>query len=177
MAFDGLSVKSGEVLVCIDEVVALQRSAIDELVAMAARSPKRRARICAHKDDLASIQEMIILINRDSYIGPHRHANKCESFHLITGSADIVVFKDDGTIEKVIPFSHDQAFFYRLDTQRYHTIVVRSENIVFHEVTNGPFVRNATEYASFAPVEGFGDVEAYRKKLDGQIAAWLAERK
>lgn len=177
MALNGLSVQSGEVLVCTDEVVALQHSAIDELSTMAARSPKRRARICAHKSDSAGIQEMIILINRDSYISPHRHTNKCESFHLITGSADIVVFRDDGTIEKVIPFSHDQAFFYRLDTQRYHTIVVRSENIVFHEVTNGPFVRNATEYAPFAPLEGASDVEGYRQMLDRQIAAWLAERK
>ena len=176
MALDGLAIKSSEVLVCTDEIVALRRPAVDELTAMAARSQKRRARICAHKDDSAGIQEMIILINRESYVSPHRHANKCESFHLIEGCADIAVFKDDGAIERVIPFSQDQAFFYRLDTRRYHTIVVRSENIIFHEVTNGPFVRNATEYAPFAPMEGASDVEAYRRKLDGQIAAWLAER-
>lgn len=175
MVPDGLAVKSGEVLVCTDEIVALRRSAVDELVVMAARSPKRRARICAHKDDSAGIQEMIILINRESYVSPHRHANKCESFHLIEGSADIVVFKDNGTIEKVIPFSRDKAFFYRLDTQRYHTIVVRSGNIIFHEVTNGPFARNATEYAPFAPLEGASDVEAYRQKLDGQIRDWLSD--
>ncbi len=176
MTSDGLLVKSGEVLVCSDEIISLTRPALGRLAQMAADSPKRRARICAHKDNAAAIQEMIILIGRDSYICPHRHANKCESFHLVEGSADIVVFRDDGEIEKVIRFSRDHAFYYRLDTFRFHTIVVRSEHIVFHEVTNGPFIPNATEYAKFAPLEGASGVDAYRSKLDRQIQAWLSEK-
>mgnify|MGYP001554099225 CR=1 FL=1 len=173
---EGLLAKSNEVLVCTDEIVSLRRSALDELRAMATRSPKKRARICAHKDDAAGVQEMIIMINRASYVCPHRHDNKCESFHLIEGSADIVVFKENGEIEQVIPFSQDGAFFYRLDTPRFHTVVPRSENIIFHEVTNGPFVRNATQYAPFAPVEGSDGVAAYRKNLDRQILHWLSAK-
>ncbi len=173
MSHDGLQEKSGEVLVCIDEIVALKRSALEKLAQMAAGSPKSRARICAHKDGAATIQEMIILINRASYVSPHRHQSKCESFHLIQGGADIVVFRDDGEIEKVIQFSKDHAFYYRLDTARFHTIVVRSETIVFHEVTNGPFIPGATEYARFAPREGEVGVDAYRASLDNQIKKWL----
>ena len=176
MTQDGLEAKSGEVLVCTDEIIALSHSHVERLGAMAAASPKHRARICVHKDEGASIQEMILLIDRSSYICPHRHANKCESFHLVEGTADIVVFGDDDEIEKVIPFSREHAFFYRLDTKRYHTIVVRSDFIVFHEVTNGPFVHNTTEYAPFAPREGTNGVEKYRLKLDNQITAWLGGR-
>lgn len=176
MIRDGLEAKSGEVLVCTDEIISLNHSDVERLSAMAAASPKRRARICVHKDEGAGVQEMIILMNRSSYVCPHRHANKCESFHLVKGSADIVVFGDDDVIEKVIPFSCEHAFFYRLDTNRYHTIVVRSDFIVFHEVTNGPFIRNETEYAPFAPREGTDAIENYRIKLDNQIAAWLGDR-
>jgi cupin fold WbuC family metalloprotein len=176
MTLDGLEAKSGEVLVCTDEIIALRHSHVERLGAMAAASPKHRARICVHKDADAGIQEMIILMSRSSYLCPHRHSNKCESFHLVEGIADIVVFGDDDEIEKVIPFSPEDAFFYRLDTKRYHTIVVRSDFIVFHEVTNGPFIQNATEYAPFAPREGTNGVENYRKKLDNQIAAWLGKR-
>ena len=174
MANSGLLERSSEVLVCSDEIVSIESSALARLNEMAALSPKRRARICAHKDNAAQIQEMIILINRDSYVSPHRHANKCESFHLIEGSADIVVFRDDGEIEKVIRFSREHAFYYRLDTHRFHTIVPRSENIVFHEVTNGPFVPGATEHAAFSPRESSSEVVSYRKKLDGQILDWLS---
>lgn len=173
MTHDGLEAKSGEVLVCTDEIISLRYSHVERLGDMAAASPKHRARICVHKEEGAGIQEMIIFMDRTSYVCPHRHANKSESFHLVEGIADIVVFGDDGEIEKVIPFSHEQAFFYRLDTKRFHTIVVRSDFIVFHEVTNGPFVHNTTEFAPFAPREGTNGVENYRMKLDSQIAAWL----
>ena len=176
MIHDGLEEKSREVLVCTDEIITLRHAHIERLGAMAAASQKHRARICVHKDADARIQEMIILMDRSSYVCPHRHANKCESFHLIEGVADIVVFADNDEIEKVIPFSLEHVFFYRLDTKRYHTIVVRSGFIVFHEVTNGPFVQDATEYAPFAPQEGTNDVEDYRIKLDNQIASWLGSR-
>lgn len=171
---EGLLAKSDDVLVCTDEIVSLRNAALDELRAMTARSLKKRARICAHKDDAAGIQEMIIMINHASYICPHRHEGKSESFHLIEGSADIVVFDGDGEIERVIPFSQNGAFFYRLDTARFHTVVVRSENIIFHEVTNGPFIRGATQYAPFAPAEGSDAVRMYMTHLDGQISRWLS---
>lgn len=176
MTDDGLQIKSEEVLVCTDEIIELRPSHVERLRAMAAASPKQRARICVHKDAGARIQEMIILMNRSTYVSPHRHANKCESFHLVTGKADIVVFGEDNEIEKVIPFSIEHAFFYRLDSNRYHTIVVRSDFIVFHEVTSGPFIQNATEYAPFAPREGTAGIEEYRKSLDNQIASWFGDR-
>lgn len=176
MTTDGLLVKSGDVLICTDEIVSLGRASISRLKRMADESPKHRARICAHKDNSAAIHEMIIVINRESYISPHRHAKKCESFHLVEGDADIVVFDDSGEIQKVIRFSKDHAFYYRLDTERFHTIVVRSESIVFHEVTNGPFVPGATEYAKFAPSEGDSNVNPYRTRLNVQIKAWLSRK-
>jgi len=170
---ESLLLKSNDVLVCTDEIVSLNYSVLNQLNHMAVSSPKHRARVCVHKDNTALIQEMIIQINHGSYICPHRHDNKCESFHLIKGDADIVVFKDDGEIEKVIRFSKDHSFYYRLDSNLFHTIILRSESVVFHEVTNGPFVQNATEFASFAPVEGDLGVDKYRALLDKKICEWL----
>ncbi|MGZ0080398.1 WbuC family cupin fold metalloprotein [Methylomonas sp. YC3] len=165
--------KSSDVLVCNDEIVSIDYSVLTLLNQMAVSSPKNRARVCAHKDNTALIQEMIIQINHGSYICPHRHDNKCESFHLIEGKADIVVFKDSGEIHKVIQFDRDHSFYYRLDSNLFHTIVVRSEVLIFHEVTNGPFVQNATEFAKFAPAEGDQMVDDYKLLLDVKIRNWL----
>jgi cupin fold WbuC family metalloprotein len=166
--------KSAEVLVCEDEIIGLTRDALNQVSLLADASSKKRARICAHKSSAALIQEMIIVIRQGSYVCPHRHDSKCESFHLIEGSADIVVFEPDGSIRKVIQFSRDGAFYYRLDDAFFHTIVVRSERIIFHETTNGPFVANATEFAPFAPAEGDPAAAAYTMQLDTAIASWMA---
>lgn len=175
MNTSGLFEKSGEVLVCTDEIIGLEQAALNAVNRLADTSPKKRARICAHKDSLATIQEMIIVIREGSYIAPHRHKNKCESFHLIDGNADIVVFEDNGDIRKVIRFRREHAFYYRLEAELFHTIIVRSERITFHEVTNGPFVANGTEYAPFAPREGGGGIADYQKRLDQQISEWIAK--
>ena len=170
----GLLRKSGEVYVCTDEIIGLEEDALSAVTRMAETSPKKRARICAHKDNTAAIQEMIIVIRAGSYVAPHRHQNKCESFHLIDGHADIVVFEDNGDIRKVIRFARAHAFYYRLEAALFHTIIVRSDRIAFHEVTNGPFVANATEYAPFAPREGEAGIGAYQARLDRQISEWIA---
>jgi cupin fold WbuC family metalloprotein len=172
MSTNGLFKKSGEVLVCTDEIIGLEQAALNAVNSLADTSPKKRARICAHKDSSAAIQEMIIVIREGSYIAPHRHKNKCESFHIIDGSADIVVFEDNGDIRKVIRFAREHAFYYRLEAELFHTIIVRSDRITFHEVTNGPFIANATEFASFAPRESEDGIADYQVKLDKQIAEW-----
>lgn len=175
MSTNGLLQKSREVLVCTDEIIGLELAALNAVNSLANTSPKRRARICAHKSSSASIQEMIIVIREGSYIAPHRHKNKCESFHLIEGNADIVVFEDNGNIRKVIRFCRERVFYYRLEAELFHTIIVRSERITFHEVTNGPFVASGTEYSPFAPREGGDGIAEYQKRLDQQISEWIAE--
>lgn len=173
MDIAGLNKKSDEVLICTDEIVCLTSEALFVLKQMASISTKKRARICAHKSSNSTIQEMIIVINRGSYVRPHRHRNKCESFHLIDGAADIVIFEDDGSIKKIVPFTKAACFYYRLDDAYFHTIVVRSEIIVFHEVTNGPFVANETEYADFSPIDGEEMTSNYCGDLDKKILNWV----
>lgn len=174
MSTEGLLQVSGEVFVCTDEVIGLGQSALVAVTRMAEASPRKRARICAHKSSAAAIHEMMIVILVGSYIAPHRHQNKCESFHLIEGHADIVVFEDNGDIREVIRFARDHAFFYRLDATLFHTVIVRSDHVAFHEVTSGPFVVGATEPAPFAPREGDKGVDEYLACLDRRIREWMS---
>jgi cupin fold WbuC family metalloprotein len=119
--------------------------------------PSKRIRICVHRsaDDL--LHEMLIVIAKGSYIRPHKHVNKGESFHLIEGMLDIVIFHDDGTIMKVISLGEPQSgkqFFYRLSAPYFHTLILRTDWVVFHEATNGPFRKEETVYAPWAPEQG-----------------------
>jgi cupin fold WbuC family metalloprotein len=167
-----LSIKqvSDEVFLAIDDIVRFDRRAIDFIKAKALSNPRGRARICAHKSSQDSLHEMLIAIQSNSYIRPHRHHNKIESFHLIEGRADIVIFDDEGTITDVVKLSADHNFYYRLNTPRYHTLIIHSPVLVIHEITNGPFDVAASDFATFSPADNDKvNVDYYVKKLIDDI--------
>ena len=41
-----------------------------------------------------------------------------------------------------------------MSTAHFHTLIVRSDLLIVHEITNGPFLPTGTVYAGFAPEEG-----------------------
>lgn len=144
------------VFVATAPIVSIGAQQILFLKQEAASSGRRRARICAHRTDDDRLHEMLIAILADSYIHPHKHLGKSESFHIIEGAVDVVVFDDSGAILDVIALgdvSTGRNFFYRLSDSLFHTLLIRSECLVMHEVTNGPFLRDATLLAPFAPLE------------------------
>jgi cupin fold WbuC family metalloprotein len=118
--------------------------------------PRQRARICTHRNDQASVQEMIISLQQDSYVHPHLHLNKTESFHIIEGCCDILLFQEDGTLTHVIrlgEYASGLPFFYRLADPIFHTLLIHSKTLTIHETTNGPFDKKETILAPWAPEE------------------------
>ena len=87
---------------------------------------------------------MLIVHERGAYVRPHKHPAKTESTHIIEGLVDVVLFEDDARIERVISmgdYASGRAFYYRMDVPVFHTLIIRSDVLVFHETTNGPFER------------------------------------
>ena len=103
---------------------------------------------------------------------PHKHTNKIESFHVIEGSADVLLFEENGKVAGVIAMgecSSGRHFYYRLSEPRYHTLLVRSDWFIFHEVTSGPFDRADTLFAPWGPE--VSDEEGQKKFLKRMAAA------
>lgn len=91
---------------------------------------------------------------------PHKHVNKSESFHVISGEVDVILFEENGAVSQAIrmgEFASGGRFYYRLNEPRYHTLLIRSDVLVFHEVTTGPFRREDTIFASWSPEEAQTD--------------------
>jgi len=69
---------------------------------------------------------MLIVHAKGAYVPPHKHTAKSESFHIIKGKLNVVIFNNDGSILKVIimgDFDSDKTFFYRLPQDRFHTVI------------------------------------------------------
>lgn len=163
-----------EVYLATDNVVRLDHRSVKFIKEKALLSPKGRARICAHKNAEDNLHEMIIAISSSSYIRPHRHNNKIESFHLIEGQADVVILNEHGKIEDLVKLGKDYNFYYRLSTPHFHTLIIRSPLLVIHEITNGPFKGDASSYAEFSPSEDnkMESIE-YISNLKQQITSYL----
>jgi cupin fold WbuC family metalloprotein len=155
-----------EVLCATQAIVQVDGQDIDELVARSRENARQRIRICAHRNAADAVHDMFIVHPRGAYVHPHKHPGKSESFHVVAGAVDVVLFDDEGRVLKIIPlgdYRSGRSFFYRLSAPFYHTLRIHSEVVVFHEVTNGPFNRADTVFAPWAPFES--EVEAVRAYL------------
>lgn len=145
-----------EVYVALDPIVQWGNEEIAFVKRTALASPRKRARICAHKTNDDALHEMIIAISAASYIHPHRHIEKSESFHIVEGEVDVVVFDEAGAVVEVIEMGgagSGRRFYYRMSHSAFHTLLIRTDYLVVHETTNGPFARERTVLAPFAPAE------------------------
>ncbi|MBN2210043.1 MAG: WbuC family cupin fold metalloprotein [Sedimentisphaerales bacterium] len=128
-----------------------------------------RARLCLHHGVDDAVHEMVIAFHKSSYIPPHRHFNKSESFHLIEGELLVVFFDDEGRETSRLRLAepeNNSHFLYRLAGSRWHTLIPMSDWVIIHETTPGPFRPEHTEIASWAPAsEETQNVHAFISKL------------
>ena len=139
-----------------ENVVKICKADIEVLKKQALKNERKRIRLCSHRDIHDTLHEMLIIHTKDAYIRPHKHFNKSESLHVVEGEADIILFDEQGNIKEVVAMgehSSGRKVYYRLSTPQYHTLIIRSNFLVFHETTNGPFQKLDTVFAPWAPEE------------------------
>tara|TARA_B100000795_G_C22748064_1_gene418145 strand:- start:631 stop:1149 length:519 start_codon:yes stop_codon:yes gene_type:complete len=160
---------NNEVLYAEDSIVQIDSLDIAELKLKAKKNPRKRIRVCAHKNIDENIHEMLIVHEKNCYVRPHKHTGKTESFHIIEGKADVILFHEDGSIDQVISMGEITTglkFYYRLPPFRFHTLLIHSDVLVFHEITSGPFRIEDTIMAPWSPEETEEDkVSHYMDKL------------
>ena len=165
-----------EVFYSGDSIVKVRRNDINQLKQFARQTPRKRSRLCAHEDIDSFVHEMLIVHEKDIYIRPHMHKGKSESFHVIEGEAEIIIFSDDGAILDSIEmsdYSGGKVFYYRLSEPLFHTVIIKSEVFVFHETINGPFRREDMIFAEWSPPENeVGAIRSFLINLGSQVATF-----
>ena len=170
-----------EILYTKDSVTKVDRSDIDFLKVKANTNKRKRTRLCVHPGSQDSLHEMLIVHQKGNYIPPHKHPGKSESYHIIEGALQVVIFNDDGSILDILKLDSsitEKCFiYYRLSKSLYHTVIPLSGNVVFHETTNGPFYREDMIFPEWAPTEDESDntIKVYMKKLIKLIDSYLNE--
>ena len=154
-----------------DKVVT--KDNLEELKTLAIQNPRKRVRLCTHNSPEDKLHEMFIVHMRNCYIRPHKHKNKAESLSILEGEVDLVLFNDNGSIKQVVNMGSPDTgriFYHRLSLPIYHTLIIRTDFLVFQENTEGPFLRNNTVFPDWAPVdEGLGS-QKYIEKINSLIS-------
>lgn len=152
----GLKKISDEVFYSEEVVSSIGEEEIHFLKRMAGRSKRGRCRICCHPDPSAQLHDMIVVHEKGCYVRPHAHPDKHESLMVIEGNADFMIFDAVGNLDQVIQIG-DERFakcFVRTPPMTFHSLVIKSRYLVFHEATTGPFQKNASIFPCWSPKDG-----------------------
>lgn len=115
-----------------------------------------RARLCLHRSRQDRVQEMIIAISKNTYIRPHKHPTRTESFQVIEGRIQMTFFNDRGEIIKKVKMAqagNNLPFVCRVSPNIWHMTLPISEYAIFYEVLEGPFTDSTSKQAPWAPKE------------------------
>lgn len=173
--------ESDEVLYSEDLVVSVTHRDVEWLKQKAGLNSRQRIRLCSHLELMDKLHEMLIVHRKNVYVPPHKHLGKSESIHIIEGLVDVVVFNDDGSIFQVLPlggYDSGRIFYCRMNTAVYHTFLIHSEILVFHETTNGPFQKDDTQFAPWSPdISDAESCKRYLKQLDELVIRHIKNKK
>lgn len=145
--------ESNEVLYSLEEVTNLRGEDLEELKRLAELNPRKRIRICTHTTPEDHMHEMIIVHSKEAVVPIHKHLDRAESFTIFEGEATVEIYSEDGKKIDSIEMGEvtsGKAFYYRINKNTYHTLKIKSDYLVFHEVTEGPFQREMSMNAPWS---------------------------
>jgi cupin fold WbuC family metalloprotein len=154
-------------------MIKIDESFAAPLIDKAANSGRRRTIHNFHKDYSDTLQRMMNVMNKDTYIQPHKHEDpdKREAFIIFKGKGVVVEFNDDGEIADY--FILDPAkgkYGCEVAERTWHTVICLEDNSIFYEVKDGPYnPADDKNFATWAPKEGDNGCHEYNEQLLEQI--------
>jgi len=160
---------SNEVYYLKKKPINIDKDDVHKLISLAKKNDSKKIRLCFHDSIDSTVHEMLIVHSKSTYVKPHKHLNKEETLMVLEGSLDYVVFNNMGEVREIISmgnYESGKSFHQIIPKQTYHMIIIKSEWLVFKEVTQGPFNKESTFFAPWAPDEkNTKKISAYIKKI------------
>lgn len=153
---------------------------LDDLVAEACASPRRRQHRNVHMSYSDPCQRLFNAVCMDSYIRPHRHQiePRGEMLLAIQGRFALFLFDDAGGVVRRERFAAGrmgdelEAIGVEVMPEEWHTVIALEPASVLFEVKAGPFSPSAAkEFALWAPEEGVAEGKEYLEFLRGLVVS------
>lgn len=129
--------------------------------------PRLRNHLIIHESPEDQVQRLFIGLRKGTYVRPHRHLNVGELGVVIRGACDLLNFDDQGIITRRTALGPGgDALAFDLTPGEWHTLVVKSDEVLFLEAKPGPYDPEViSDFAAWAPPEGGEAVAAFQEWL------------
>ena len=167
-----------EVLYISEGISLITQFDLQELKRLALINPRHRVRLCTHRSPDDRLHEMFIVHAKDCYVRPHKHIQKTESMSILEGEVDVILFNEDGEICQVNQLGAPETgkiFYQKLPEETFHMLIIRTELLVFHEITLGPFLKENTIFPEWAPIDYGADSLEFFNKINLKIKKEIEE--
>lgn len=156
-------------------ITVIDRTLMSGLMEAARQSPRRRVHRNFHPGNDYPAHRLLIAMEPDSYVPPHRHLSsaKDETLLILRGSLGVIFFDAGGRPECGFVL---QAGGERLGVDIphgvFHTVIALEPGCLFFEAKAGPYVPvSAEERAAWAPLEGESGAPAFLAELRAYCGA------
>ena len=140
---------------------------IDKVTEQARTSPRLRMNYNFHPELGDPVQRLLNALEPWTYIRPHKHITKEESFVLLRGRVLAVVFNTDGTIRDHAVLSAASGILgVEFEENCYHMLTSLETGSAVYEIKEGPFVPHTEgSSAPWAPKEGSPEAKDFLKRV------------
>ncbi|MDH5570249.1 MAG: WbuC family cupin fold metalloprotein [Gammaproteobacteria bacterium] len=141
-----------------------------ELSINASQSPRRRAHLNLHPQLEDPVQRLLVAMEPDSYVRPHRYAEpgKWELFIVIKGKFQAFIFDQQGTIldTQILSVNGEFSIIIEIPPLTWHGVIALEPGSVFFETKPGPYIVTADkDFADWAPEEQTDGVATFMSWL------------
>jgi len=123
---------------CKERPVRIDKDVISDLHKVSGQNNGANVRICLHDSPSAKHHDMVILEKRGKYYRPHKHNDKGEAFHIMSGKMGIFSFDDNGNVTDAVTLLEGD--IYRVEVGQYHSVLPITDTVIYHENKPGPFL-------------------------------------
>jgi cupin fold WbuC family metalloprotein len=148
-------------------MIKINSQLIESVIEQARTSPRRRMNYNFHPELSDPVQRLLNALEPWTYIRPHKHTTKEESFVLLRGTILAVVFNDDGTIRDHAVLSQKTGILgIEFEENSFHMLTSLETGSAVFEIKEGPFVPHTEgSSAPWAPKEGPPEAKGFLEKV------------
>lgn len=133
----------------------INKELLDQTSEKAKESPRLRMNYNIHSELNDPVNRMLNALEPGTFLPPHRHYTpyKNESYLVLRGELDVLLFDDDGNLIRRETLNPDKGN-YGIDIpgEMWHSMIVKQPDTVIYEVKAGPFTPVAPEdFAEWGP--------------------------
>jgi len=158
-------------------MIKISTELIDNVIDQARKSPRLRMNYNFHPELGDPVQRLLNALEPWTYIRPHKHTTKEESFVLLRGTILAVAFNDDGTIRDHAVLSQASGILgIEFEENCFHMLTSLETGSAVFEIKEGPFVPHTEgSSAPWAPKEGSPEAKGFLVKVFGELGIELSE--